>query len=107
MNDWNATGIEDEKREGELYLSQIIELAQNSGAHFVHRKGAWELLGEDGDSVILFSVESWHTLTDAAKAYLVSRDIPLTRRALALSQNSGVEPKFVFPHYHNLKKKYE
>lgn len=81
MSEFKPEGAEP-KREGELYLSEVIELAQYNGARFMLAKDAWHIIDASRQPQTIFHVNSWVTLSDAAQAYCRFMDLPLTRAAL-------------------------
>lgn len=78
MTDLPSTGAE-QKREGELYISEVIELAQLNGAKFSNIDNSWRLLDEKRRPMTIFHMASWTLLGDAALAYCKFYDLPLER----------------------------
>lgn len=109
MSNWSPNGTEDGKKEGELFLTQVIELAQHNGARFVCINGSWQLWDQDSKQIVLYSVASWVCLSEAALAYCKANSIPLTVTRLEedriYARSTPISRKFADPE--TLRKKYE
>ena len=98
---------DDTKKEGQLFLSQIIELAQLNGARFVMEKDVWTVVGADRKPLTIYSVNSWVSLSDAAYAFCRLKNIPFTIARLDADRAARGTSLPAFSDPDTLRRKYE
>ncbi len=108
MSGWSPDGTDSDKKEGELHLSQVIELAQYNGARFVHSNGTWQLWTDQNTQQTLYHTTSWVSLSDAAASFCLFKDIPLTTARLEADRtHAKASAERQFPDSVALRRKYE